>query len=376
MGSTGRDHDLISLEEIVNLRPEGIFLQMKSEIFYILACDFSYHAKRYVRRLIVRELISGEISEFEIWRRGEAPVVRYIISSFRPGFEKSKYRDRYEQEITNPRFHVVDLRQRLCIYTGDCSCIDLENGKAYSLAHCPSTVQKELSGMSVGDVLSVCTVQNRIFLLASYKYGSPSIKAYQKSERVLLKRGKRFKRITAEIGSSYVVRSIIGYAMKNVGLYEQPSRFSPLSADICEELNLAYGYAYGFEQGEKKEIYFTNLADSKMYTVPIESVDYGTFYGLCKGPRIVGAHITDAGSYQAYVIRVFERQDLGTLEFLYTDKGYACYMDSDTFETYDIPFRYLPKGIKENELLTGCYAKNYDLRSIDPKGKVYLLRKL
>lgn len=271
---------------------------------------------------------------------------------------------------------MVDFRQRLCIYTGNRICTDLENGKAYSLAHCPIPIQKELSVKKGGDVLSVCMVQNRIFFLASYTYGSPFIKAYQTSERVILKRGKRFKRITAETGSSYVVRSIRGYDRKNVDFYEHSWRFRHLSADICEELNLVYGYAYGFEQGGKKEVYFTNLVDSKMYTVPIDTVDYGTFRSLCEDPCIVGAHITDAGFYQAYVMRVYESQNLGTLEFLYTDKTYACYMDSDTYETYEIPFRYLPKGIKENELLTGCYAKDYDLKAIDPKGEVYLLRKI
>lgn len=376
MDRARRDHDLISLEEIVNLRPEGIFLQMKSEIFYVLAFDSSYLGKRRMSQLIVRELISGEISEFKILRTGETPAVIYITSSPRPGSEKSKYGDQYEQEITNPRFHVADLRQRLCIYMGENICMDLENGKAYSLSHCPDQVQKELSVKEVGDVLSVCVAQNRIFYLASYKYGTPFIKAYQKSERVILKRGKRFKRITAEIGSSYVVRSISDFNRDNVDRYGTARSYRHLSADICEELNLAYGYAYGFELGGKKEVYFTNLADSKMYRVPVDTVDYWTLRFLCEGPCIVGAHITDAGSYQAYVMRVFECEYLGTLEFLYTDKGYACYMDSDTFETYDIPFRYLPKGIKENELLTGCYAKNYDLRKIDPKGEVYLLRKL
>ena len=237
-------------------------------------------------------------------------------------------------------------------------------------------MQKELSVREAGDVLSVCIAQNRVFYLASYTYGYPFIKAYQTSERVILKRGKRFKRITTEIGSSYVVRSISDYNRINIGLYRRADSYRHLSADICEELNLVYGYAYGFEREGKKEVYFTNLADSKIYTVPVDTVDYVTMKSLCEAPCIVAAHITDTRSYHAYVMRVFASHDLGILEFLYTDKTYACYMDSDTYESYEIPFRYLPKGIKENELLTGCYAKDYALKAIDPKGEVYLLRKL
>ena len=106
-----------------------------------------------------------------------------------------------------------------------------------------------------------------------------------------------------------MMRSIRGYDKRNVDFYKQPWSFRHLSADICEELNLVYGYAYGFELGEKKEVYFTNLADSKMYTVPIDTVDHGTFRSLCEDPCIVGAHIADAGSYQAYVMRVYESHD-------------------------------------------------------------------
>ena len=59
MGSTGRTDDLISLAEITAMHPEGIFLQMKSEIFYVLAYETNYIGKKRVHSMVVRELISG-----------------------------------------------------------------------------------------------------------------------------------------------------------------------------------------------------------------------------------------------------------------------------------------------------------------------------
>jgi translation elongation factor P/translation initiation factor 5A len=261
----------------------------------------------------------------------------------------------------------------MCLYKGNYICKDLKNGEEYSFAHSTQQIKKELSEIKSGDIVSVCRYQGFDFFIASYQCTYPAIKKFEKTQDIILKQGTSYKWATAQIGKSYRVSSLIGY---NQRAERYPLLDRSFSMDICEEAIAVYGYANAFLYEGERVVVFTNIANGKMYSVPMDTVKEADFKALCEDTYFFKAHLTTDGSCLAYLAKGYPTEKLETLEYLYEDDGKACCMDAYTYELYEIPLRDLPKGTKENEMLSGYTAQHDELKAVNTEGRIFVLHKL
>lgn len=379
MSTYGNAGNILSAGDIVKNYPHGKFIQMDDVVCYVLSCEFGGKGTRNWITITVRELLNEEISTILIgWNTTDAvPVytITYMTKTSRPGAKKEEGYSLYSLKVKNPTFKVLDIDLRTCLYKGDHVCIDLKNGEKYSFAHSTAKIKNELSRIQVGDIVSTCKYQNRECFIASYARSNPAIKIYEDSKRIILKKETGYKWTTAEPGKQYRVYSFEQYNMR--AEYEYRRISWKFSVDVCEEAEIAYGYAQGLVYGGEKVVLFTNIADSKMYTVPTDSVSEENFKALCEDTYIVRAHIVKSKACQAYIGKVYMTEVLDHLEYVYDDEeeGAVCYMSLGTYDLYDIPYRYLPKGIKTSDILYGSTAKDDELEAVDPKGRIFALNK-
>ncbi len=365
----------LSLGEVVKLMPEGKFLQMNDVIFYVLSCKRDGKSDRRWITMEIRELLNEEISIILIgWNHSDSTpnyAVTYMTKTRRPGATKLNYR--YSLKVKDPVFRMLDLDLRIGLYKGAYICKDLKNGDEYSFAYSTKQIKEELSKVSVGDIVSVCKFQGFDFFIASYRYGKyPHIKKYDTAERVILKRGMSFKWISTQIGRPYEVRKI----WYNQQAEKEYPMKSCLPIEVCEEVKASYGFATGFVQDGSKVAVFTDILNYKSYSMPIYTVHEDDYKALCKHMYIIKAYISTSGSYQAYMDKAFDTLELGTLEYLFSDKNVAFCMDIETCDVFEIPMRYMPNGIKKGKRVFCITAKDEELKAVDSTGRIYVVNKI
>ena len=368
-----RPGDILTAKDIVLMRPSGFFLQMEDTVFYVLYCGYGMTGKMRPTILYIRELLTEEISTLVI--RGSNYETTYRTPSRRPGAEKTQYKD-YSKVLKDPAFKVLDLELNMCLYKGNYVCQDLKTAETYSFVYSTSQMKTELSNLNIGDIVSVCRYQNIDFFVASYKYNDPKIVNFKVPERIILKKGNGFKLTRAQTDKTYWASLLQDFNYKAESKYP-PNNYTrhenASNMHICEEAKTAYGYASTFEYDGRTEIIFTDMADYKIYSIPSGTVGKNDFEALKEDTYFMKAYITKMGDCRAKLCKGYQTERLNKLEYLYKEDGVASYMDLDTYELYEIPFRYLPKKIKETDILCGYTAEHVDFKQIDPKGRVYVL---
>lgn len=365
--------ELLTAKDLVVMRPSSIFLQMEDTVCYVLSIGYGRYGKMHPTILYLRELLTEEISTLII--RSSNYETTYRTPSRRPGAEKTQYND-YSKVLKDPMFKVLDLELNMCLYKGNYICQDLKTAKTYSFAYSTQQVKAELSKVSIGDIVSVCRYQNIDFFVASYTCKNPKIVNFEVPERIILKKGNGIKLTRAQTDKTYWASFLQNFNDKAEKKYP-PDDFNyyvpALNMQVCEEAKIAYGYASTFEYNGRTEIIFTDMSDYKIYSIPSGTVGKNDFEALKEDTYFMKAYITKMGDCRAKLCKGYRTERLNKLEYLYKEDGVASYMDLDTYELYEIPFRYLPKKIKETDILCGYTAEHVDFKQIDPRGRVYVL---
>ena len=296
-----------------------------------------------------------------------------MTSTRRPGAEKCS-QHLYSLHIKNPTFRILDIDLRIGLYKGNYICKDLKNGEEYSFVYSPKKIKDELSKVKVGNLVSVCRFQGFDFFIASYQYSSERrIEKYYTVSQILLKRGASYKLTSAKLEKPYEICLLRGYYRSAESEY--PTQGS-LDLDLCEEVKAAYGFVTVFGKEEEKEVIFTNIVNSKSYLVPRHSVHDDDFQALCKNTYIMKAYVSISGSGLARLEKAYKTGKYGILEYGFSHNKNAYCMDRETQDVFIIPQRYIPKGIKVGDWLTGVAAVDEELKAIDPTGKVHVLHKV
>ena len=362
-----------SAKDMALMQPNGKFFQMDDVIFYVLYCGRVYAGKRTSYVLYVRELLNEEISSLYVY--GGSYKITYYTQSRRPGAEKSDYSDRYRKELENPSFKLLDIDAKKCLYKGNYICKDLKTAEVYSFEHSTRQVKAELANIKIGDIVSVCKFQNISFFLASHRYGNPILKQFRTPTQIILKKESGFKLTTAQTAQIFWARSLMDYNYDAEKEYPRNVNASDLEMYVCEVAKVAYGYASSISYDGNREVVFTDISDYKIYSIPSYDLNNGDLEALNENTYIVKAYITRTGACKAHMIKGYPTEMLEELEYVYSEQDCACYMDLDTYELYEIPFRYLPKGTLETDILCGCSACHEDLKAVDSKGRIFFLEK-